>query len=186
MGHQMGHYFALMGHHSAPMGHQMGHQSAEMGHEWTPRDTILTSVDVMVKRRARRGVSTRFSGVERPKKSGQVCQSGPDSVLRFSRVVVYFYQQVFSPARVATLRALQVHWGHLLFMPGGNLGHLTGGKPAKNIRDATASIARVESVRSDREQTSKEYECSFPILLESPTVADLLPECSHEAWARIR
>mgnify|MGYP001821974960 CR=1 FL=1 len=77
MGHQMGHYLAPMGHYSAMMGHQMGHQSAEMGHEGTPRDTILTSVGVMVKCRARRGGSTRFSGVERPENQVRVAKADP-------------------------------------------------------------------------------------------------------------
>ena len=77
MGHQMGHYFAPMGHYFAMMGHQMGHQSAEMGHEGTPRDTILTSVGVMVKRSASRGVFTRVSGVERPKYQPTVAEADP-------------------------------------------------------------------------------------------------------------
>jgi hypothetical protein len=47
---QMGHHLAPMGHHLAMMGHQMGYQPAKMGHKGASTDTILTSVDVMVKR----------------------------------------------------------------------------------------------------------------------------------------
>jgi hypothetical protein len=41
------------------------------------RDTILTSAGVMVKRRARRGGSARFSGVERPKNQVSVAKADP-------------------------------------------------------------------------------------------------------------
>jgi hypothetical protein len=63
----MGHHFAQMGHemghHSAPMGHHF----VQMGHKGTPTDTKMASHAVMVKHKADRGVSTRFSGAERPK-----------------------------------------------------------------------------------------------------------------------
>jgi hypothetical protein len=59
------------------MGHQMRHQSAEMGHKGTPTDTILTHVDVMVKRKARRGVSAGFPGAERPKNQVWVAEADP-------------------------------------------------------------------------------------------------------------
>ena len=104
MGHQMGHYLAPMGHHfvpmrhkkghhsapmghySAMMGHQMGHQSAKMGHKGTSTDTILTSVDVMVKRKARRGISTGFPGAERPKNQVWVAKADPTSFCDFRRL----------------------------------------------------------------------------------------------------
>jgi hypothetical protein len=79
MGHKKGHHSAPMGHYFAMMGHQMRHQSAEMGHGGPPRDTILTSVGVMVKSKARRGGSTRVSGAERPKNQIWVAEADPTS-----------------------------------------------------------------------------------------------------------
>ena len=73
----MGHNFAPMGHYSAMMGHQMGHQSAKMGHKGTPTDTILMSVGVMVKQKARRGGSMQFSGAGRPKSQVRVAKVDP-------------------------------------------------------------------------------------------------------------
>ena len=43
----------------------------------------------------------------------KAAETWPEAVLRFSPVVVYSYLQVFSPARVATWRALEVPWGHV-------------------------------------------------------------------------
>jgi hypothetical protein len=77
MGHKKGHHSAPMGHYFAMMGHQMGHQSAKMGHKGTPTDTILTSAGVMVKKKARRGGSMRFSGAERPKNQVKVAKTDP-------------------------------------------------------------------------------------------------------------
>ena len=75
----MGHYFAMMG-------HQTGHQSAMMGHKGTPTDTILTSVDVMVKRKARWGVSAGFSGAEQPKNQVWVAEADPTPFCDFRRL----------------------------------------------------------------------------------------------------
>jgi hypothetical protein len=79
MGHKKGHHSAPMGHYFAMMGHQMGHQSAKMGHKGTPTDTVLTSVGVMVKHKARREGSTRFSGAERPRNQVRVAKADPTS-----------------------------------------------------------------------------------------------------------
>ena len=75
--------------HRAPgdtKGQQMGHQSAKMGHRGTPTDTILTSVDVMVKRKARRWVSTGFLGAERPKNQVWVAEAAPMPFCDFRRL----------------------------------------------------------------------------------------------------
>jgi hypothetical protein len=83
IGHKKGHHSAPMGHYFAVMGHQMGHQSAKMGHKGTPTDTILTSVGVMVKHKARREGSTRFSGAERPKNQVTVPKADPRQFCNF-------------------------------------------------------------------------------------------------------
>jgi hypothetical protein len=46
-------------------------------------DTILTAVDVRVKRKARRGGSTLFSGAERPKSQVWVAKADPTSFCDF-------------------------------------------------------------------------------------------------------
>jgi hypothetical protein len=48
-----------------------------MGHEGTPRDTILTSVGVMVKHKAGEEVPARFSGVEKPENQVRVAKADP-------------------------------------------------------------------------------------------------------------
>jgi hypothetical protein len=90
MGHysaQMGHHFVPMGHemghHFDMMGHKMGHQSAKMGHEGTPMDIKMVSHVVIVKRKASRGVSTRFSGAEWLKNEVRVAEADPEPFCDF-------------------------------------------------------------------------------------------------------
>jgi hypothetical protein len=124
MGHKKGHHSAPMGHYFAMMGHQMGHQSAKMGHEGTPRDTILTPVGVMVKRRASRGGFTRFSGVERPKYQPTVVKANPTPFCDF-RGLWYTSTNKFSA---------QQGWRH------GVRSRSLGGIPVTNDRVRTWEI----------------------------------------------
>jgi hypothetical protein len=75
-----------MGHHFGQMGHEMGHHFGHMGHERTPTDTILTSVGVMVKQKARRGVSRQFSEAEWLKNQVKVAKTDPEPFFDFRRL----------------------------------------------------------------------------------------------------